>query len=129
MEVHSTEQQAASSRRDTALLILAALALLGSMFAFYYFQGQFNALIRMLMLLGGIAAGLALAYQTALGRSLWGYVSGARTEARKVIWPTRQESLQATLMVGVVVLVVAVLLWGLDTLLLWGVEALTGRGA
>lgn len=129
MEVHSTEQQAGSSHKDTALLVVAAVALLGGMFAFYYFESQFNTLVRMLMLLGGIAAGLALAYQTATGKALWGYIVGARVEARKVVWPTRQESLQATLMIGVVVLIMALLLWGLDSLLLWGVEALTGRGA
>ncbi|HEY1181887.1 MAG TPA: preprotein translocase subunit SecE, partial [Rhodocyclaceae bacterium] len=75
------------------------------------------------------AASLAIAYQTVLGRTLWGYISGSRTELRKVVWPSRQESLQATLMIAVVVLIMALLLWGLDSLLLWGVEILTGRGA
>ena len=128
MDVQSTEQKAVSSHKDTALLALSAAALLGGMFAFYYFEGQFNALIRTLILLGGLAASLALAYQTVSGRALWGYVVGSRTELRKVVWPSRQESVQATLMIAVVVLIMALLLWGLDSLLLWGVEALTGRG-
>ncbi|MGB0221597.1 preprotein translocase subunit SecE [Sinimarinibacterium flocculans] len=99
------------------------------MFAFYYFETQYNALIRVLMLLGGLLVALGVAYQTAAGRSLWGYVVGSRIELRKVVWPTRQESVQATLMIAVVVLIMALLLWGLDSLLLWGVETLTGRGA
>lgn len=129
MEVQSSEQHAGSKHKDTALLAVAVLAMAGSMFAFIYFDGQLNALVRTLILLGGVSAGVALAYQTALGRSLWGYVSGARTELRKVVWPSRQESVQATLMIAVVVLIMALLLWGLDSALLWGVETLTGRGA
>jgi preprotein translocase subunit SecE len=129
MDVQSTEPKAVSSHKDTALLAVSAAVLLGGMFAFYYFEGQFNTLIRTLILLGGLAAGVALGYQTATGRALWGYITGSRTELRKVVWPSRQESVQATLMIAVVVLIMALLLWGLDTLLLWGVETLTGRGA
>ncbi|SER23349.1 preprotein translocase subunit SecE [Solimonas aquatica] len=128
MEVQTTEQKAASSSKDSLLLIAAAVALLGGMFAFYYFEGQFNALVRTLILLVGVAAGLALAYQSTLGRELWSYVLGSRVELRKVVWPTRQESVQTTLMIAVVVLVMALLLWGLDSGLLWIVEKLTGRG-
>jgi preprotein translocase subunit SecE len=127
MEAQNTEKTGSSSK-DTIFLIVAAAALLGGMFAFYYFEGQLNAFVRTLILLAGLVATGALAYQTTLGRDLWGYVTGARTELRKVVWPTRQESVQTTLMIAVVVLVMALLLWGLDSLLLWGVETLTGRG-
>ncbi len=129
MDVQTSEHKVVSPHRDTALLGLSALLLLGGMFAFYYYETQFNILVRTLILLGSFAASLAVAYQTVLGRSLWGYVSGSRTELRKVVWPSRQESLQATLMIAVVVLIMALLLWGLDSLLLWGVEILTGRGS
>lgn len=129
MDVQTTEQKAVSSHKDTALLLAAAVALLGGMFAFYYYEVQFNALVRVLILLGGAAVALALAYQTALGKTLWGYVVGSRIEMRKIVWPSKQESIQATLMIAVVVLIMALLLWGLDSLLLWGVETLTGRGA
>ena len=128
MDTQTTEQQAVSSHKDTALLIAAVAFLVGGMFAFYYFA-QANLALRWLAALGGMAAGLFAAYQTAPGKALWGYVTGARTELRKVVWPTRQESVQATLMIAVVVLIMAVLLWGLDSALLWGVEKLTGRGA
>lgn len=52
----------------------------------------------------------------------------ARVELRKVIWPTRQETLQTTLVVLVMVVVVAIFLWLLDMLLLWAVNGLTGLG-
>ena len=127
MDTQVTEQQAGSSRKDSALLLAALAVLVGSMFAFYYYASEFNALVRVLMLLGGLAVALGLAYQTQLGRDLWGYAVGSRIELRKIVWPSRQESVQATLMIAVVVVVFALLLWGLDSLLLWGVEALTGR--
>lgn len=129
MDIQTTEQQAGSSAKDTALLIAALAVLVGGMVAFYYYATQFNLLVRWLIMLGSLAAALALSYQTRLGREVWGYVVGARIELRKVVWPTRQESVQATLMIAVVVLITALLLWGLDSLLLWGVEAVTGRGA
>jgi preprotein translocase subunit SecE len=69
-----------------------------------------------------------LAYQTTSGKTMWGYIRGSQVELRKTTWPTRQESLQATLMIAVVVLIAALLLWGLDSALLWGVKSVTGRG-
>ncbi|WP_428311142.1 preprotein translocase subunit SecE [Hydrocarboniphaga sp.] len=117
-----------SSRYDSLLLIGSALLLVGGMVAFYWFNGEVNAALRLLILLAALGASVALAYRTHLGQELWGYVVGARTELRKVVWPSRQESLQATLMIAVVVLIMSVLLWGLDSVLLFGVKSLTGRG-
>jgi len=117
-----------SSRYDSLLLLGSAVLLVGGMFAFYWFSGELNAALRLLILLAALGASVALAYRTQIGQDLWGYVVGARTELRKVVWPSRQESLQATLMIAVVVLITSLLLWGLDSLLLFGVKSLTGRG-
>jgi preprotein translocase subunit SecE len=125
----SQKEQQAGSSKDTALLIAATLLIVGGLSAFYYFIGQFNVLVRTLMLLASLGAAAFAAYQTHLGKVMWSYINGAyRIEARKVVWPSRQESIQATLMIAVVVLIMAVLLWGLDGALLWGVKSLTGRG-
>jgi preprotein translocase subunit SecE len=117
-----------STRYDSLLLLGSAVLLVGGMFAFYWFNGDLNAAVRLLILLAALGASVALAYRTQMGRDLWGYVIGARSEMRKVVWPSRQESLQATLMIAVVVLIMSVLLWGLDSVLLYGVKSLTGRG-
>lgn len=122
-------EQAAGSARDTALLGLAMALLVGGLAAFYTVAADLNPAIKALVLLGSIGAALLVAYQTAMGRSLWGYVVGSRIELRKVVWPSKQESVQATLMIAVVVLIMALLLWGLDSLLFWAVQLLTGRGA
>ncbi len=117
-----------ASRFDSLLLLVAFLLVAGGMGAFYYFINDFNALIRTVGLLGTIALALAIAYQTELGRTVWSYITGSRQELRKVVWPSRQESVQATLMIAVVVLILALMLWALDSFLLWGVKGLTGRG-
>ena len=71
-----------------------------------------------------VAAFIAL--QTAKGQAFFGLLKDARTEIRKVVWPTRQETTQTTLIVVAVVLVMALLLWGLDSLLGWLVSTIVG---
>ncbi len=66
------------------------------------------------------------ALQTAKGKSFLVLAKEARTEIRKVVWPTRQETTQTTLIVVAVVLVMALLLWGLDSLLGWAVSLIVG---
>lgn len=126
--MESQTEVSTAPRYDSLLLAAAVLLLIGALASFYYFSSEVNALVRTLGLLAATGISLALAYRTELGRSVWGYIVGARTELRKVVWPSRQETLQATLMIAVVVLITALLLWGLDSLLLWGVKLLTGRG-
>ncbi|OGT32805.1 MAG: preprotein translocase subunit SecE [Gammaproteobacteria bacterium RIFCSPHIGHO2_02_FULL_39_13] len=81
-----------------------------------------------------VAAGLVLAavvlwiaLQTATGHVFWTFAKEARIELRKVVWPTRQETVQTTLVVVAMVVVAALILWGLDTLFFWLVGWLTGQ--
>jgi preprotein translocase subunit SecE len=117
------------SRYDTILLVAALVLLVGGMVIYYVFVPQLSKLPRLLILLGGIAAAVAVVYQTMIGKTLWAYVQGSRVELRKVVWPSRQESLQTTLVIAVFVVLIALLMWGLDSALLYGVGKLTGRGA
>ncbi len=126
MEIQNEES---GSRYDVPLLLLAALLLIGGMVSFYYFDPQLGKLARLGLLLGGVAVAVFLLSRTALGATAWSYLQGANVERRKVVWPTRQESVQTTLMIAVVVLIVAVIMWILDTGLLAGVQYLTGRSA
>ena len=48
-------------------------------------------------------------------------------ELRKVVWPTRQETIQTTLIVVAMVVVAALILWGLDKVFFWLVAWLTGQ--
>lgn len=70
---------------------------------------------------------LAIASQTAGGARMWRFAKDARAELRKVVWPTRQETVQTTLIVVAMVILMALILWGLDSFLLWVVSLLTGQ--
>ena len=67
-----------------------------------------------------------VALKTAKGHAFFTLFKEAKNEIRKVVWPTRQETLQTTVIVVVAVLIVGLLLWGLDTLLGWVVSGFIG---
>ena len=104
-----------------------AVLLAGAVVAFYYFGDQ-SLLLRVIGLIavGGIAA--AVAFQTERGREAWEFMRESRTELRKVVWPTRKETLQTTLIVIAVVALTAVILWIFDGLLAWIVRLLLRQG-
>ena len=116
-----------SSRFDTVKLILSFIILLSGVAAFYYFSDQ-SLLIRVVGLLVVAGISVALLFVTDRGRAIWHFSQEARAEVRKVVWPTRKETLQTTLIVLVMVLIVGVMLWLFDSLLLWGTSILTGQG-
>ena len=112
---------------DTAKLVLAVLVLVGGIAAYYYFENE-SILLRVAGLLVALAIGAVIAFQSLQGRMLWRFIQGSRNEIRKVIWPTRQETLQTTLTVLVFALILGVFFWILDLILLWGTGMLTGQG-
>ena len=90
-----------------------------------YFSAE-PVLYRVLGLVALGAAAAFVAFQTARGQAFAVLLKEARVEIRKVVWPTRQETTQTTLIVVAVVLVMALLLWGLDSLLGWLVSLIVG---
>lgn len=71
-----------------------------------------------------LAFGLAL--MTGQGRAFLEMLKEARVEARKIVWPTKQETWQTTLIVAGVVVVTSLLLWGIDSLFGWLVSSVIG---
>ena len=124
-----SQSEETGSRYDTALLIAAAALLIAGMVSFYYFDPQLSKLPRLAMLLAGMGGCVALVARTATGAATWGYLQGANVERRKVVWPTRKETVQSTMLIAIFVFIVAVLMWGLDSALLTCVQHLTGRSA
>jgi len=114
-----------SSGLDTVKLVFALLLIIGGIFAFYHFA-EYSQLLRVLGLLGVIGVAGFVALQTPSGRGVASFLSESRTEVRKVVWPTRQETMQTTLMVFVMVLIMGIALWLIDMLLMWIVRAVTG---
>jgi preprotein translocase subunit SecE len=115
------------SGMDNAKLVGSVLLIVAGIYAFYYFEA-YSALLRVSGLLALGAVAVALAYQTAIGQRIWQFALDSRIEVRKVVWPTRQETLQTTLVVFIMVLVMGVLLWLFDMLLVAIVKFLTGQG-
>lgn len=111
---------------DTVKLVIALLIAVAAMAAFYIFPDQ-SLLIRVggLLLGGGLA--IAIGLQTSKGRNIWGFFHGAQIEVRKVVWPTRQETVQTTLIVILVVIVISIILWLLDMFLGWSIGSLMGQ--
>lgn len=119
------KSEAKESRFDLLKwLVVAALVVLGVVGNQYYSAEPI--LYRVLALLIMAAAAAFVALQTVKGQAFFGLVKEARVEIRKVVWPTRQETTQTTLIVVAVVLVMALLLWGLDSFLGWLVSLIVG---
>jgi preprotein translocase subunit SecE len=112
---------------DTAKLALAAVIVLVGFVAYYYF-GDASVLLRALAVL--VAAGIAtfVAFQSAQGQALWRFVQSSRVELRKVVWPTREETIQTTIAVRVVALIMGTFFWLLDVGLLYLTSKINGQG-
>ena len=98
-------------------LVVAALVAAAVVGNSYYSNESLLYRIIAIVVLAVVAGFVAL--QTARGASFWALVKGSRTEIRKVVWPTRQETVQTTGIVVLFVVACALLLWGLDSLLGW----------
>ena len=116
-----------TSKLDSLKLVIAILLLVAGIGQFYYYEEE-SLLYRVLALLGIVFVALIFFYMTRMGRGLWEFARDARTEVRKVVWPTRQETVQTTLLVIVMVILVGLMLWLMDMFLRWAVFFLTGQG-
>jgi preprotein translocase subunit SecE len=112
---------------DTLKLAVALLITIAAVVGFYFFADQ-PLVIRLAGLLACVAVAVAVVWQTEKGRNALLFFQGAQIEVRKVVWPTRQETLQTTLIVIIVVIIVAIILWLLDMFLGWSVRSLMGQG-
>ncbi|MET0052630.1 MAG: preprotein translocase subunit SecE [Candidatus Thiodiazotropha sp.] len=119
------KSQVEASGLDTVKLILAVGIIVGAIVGFYYLDA-YSQLLRVLGLLVLIGAATLLAYQTAVGRTIWDFASASRMEVRKVVWPSRQETMQTTLIVFVMVLLMGIVLWLFDMMLGAILRSLTG---
>ena len=127
LDCMSSKVEAAGSKLDSMKLATSVTMLVIGVAGFYYFEGQ-SLLLRVLGLLAVVAVAIAIAWQTDMGRGVLGFMVDARTEVRKVVWPTRGETVQTSLAVFLVVILVGIFLWFLDMFLLWAVRFVTGQG-
>ncbi len=110
---------------DKIKIAVAVLLLAAGMGGFYYLQ-ESATVIRLASVLGGAFAGVAVLWTTAAGQSFFSFAQESAAETRKVVWPTRNETLQATAIVFAFVLVMSLFLWMVDGILLLVVKKLIG---
>ena len=118
-------KETATGPLNIVLWAASVVIVMAAVYANSYFGGE-SLLYRVLGLLAASVVAALIAFQTVQGKAFWLLLKGARTEIRKVVWPTRQETVQTTLIVSLVVIVAGLLLWGLDTLLGWLVSLVIG---
>ncbi len=119
--VSKTEQP--TSAIDTFKLMSAVLVLFAGVVGFYYFEDE-SQLLRVLGMLAVAVIAFLIAATSDAGRRSLAFFKDARVEVRKVVWPTRQETLQTTIAVLFMVVLVAIMLWLFDMFLGWGVSKL-----
>ena len=111
--------------RDRLVWSLIFLLVAGSVVANYYYPDiPWGLRATGWILLACVLGGLALL--TAKGQEIKAFSKEARTELRKVVWPTRQETTQSTFVVVVMVVITALLLWAIDSVLMWLIATFTG---
>lgn len=111
---------------DNIKLVIATLLAISGVAGFYWLADS-PTVLRVLSVLAGLAAAAGVVYFTAPGRQFVAFAVEAREEARKVVWPTRKETLQVTGVVILFVIVMALFLWVVDGILFWVVKTLMGR--
>ena len=99
--------------QDVAWLLLAALLVVGGVYAYYAYE-ELSILIRVGAVLVSLSLAAVVLLRTTRGQNAWQFVQSSRAELRKVVWPNRQETLQTTATVLVIVLILCVFFWLLD---------------
>ena len=124
----ATNSEAQGSVFDTVKLVLALIVLILGIWGFYHYA-QEALLYRVLGVLAAVGVAIVIAATTTKGRSLISFLGSSRSEVRKIVWPTRAETMQTTLMVFIMVVILAIFLWFIDMLLGFGVKSLLAVGS
>jgi preprotein translocase subunit SecE len=123
-----TEQVQVGASPLDAVKLVAAAGLVAAGIAAFYYLSDLPIWLRWIFVLGALVAGAFVGLQSAQGREFWQFVQSSRVELRKIVWPNRQETLQVTLLVFVMVTIMGLFFWGLDSVLGSLTRWLTGQG-
>ena len=112
----SEQVQETATPLDSVKLAAGVLVLAAGVAAFYLF-GTLPIWLRWIIVLAALVLGALVSLQSHQGKIFWAFVQASRIELRKVVWPDRQETLQVTLVVFVMIIVLSLFFWALDSLL------------
>ena len=103
---------------DKIKLAIAAALLAAGIWGYYRLTDSL-LIVRLLPVFGGVLAGAAVAWFSEPGRQFAVFAGESVAEVKKVVWPTRKETIQTTAAVFAFVVVMAVFLWVSDKTLEW----------
>ena len=124
-----TEQVQQGATALDAAKLAAGVAILAAGIAGFYLLSEQPIWLRWIIVLAALTAGALVGLQSYQGKSFWSFVQSSRIELRKVVWPNRQETMQVTIVVFVMIIILGLFFWGLDTLLGALTRWLTGQGS
>ena len=104
---------------DLVKYVIAVVLVAAGVFAFYWFQGEWATWMRVGAVIAGLVLGAIVFMTSGRGPELREFFKETRFELRKVVWPTRQETMRTTWVVMVVVVVVSLILGGFDMVIQW----------
>ena len=113
------------STADQAKLTFSILLVIAGLAGYYLLD---NVWARWGCVLAGLVLGGVVTGFSGYGRRLWTFTEAARIELRKVVWPTRDETLKTTLAVFVFVTIAGIFFWLLDLVLAWATRFWTSTG-
>ena len=113
---------------DKIKLVLAVLLVIAGLAGFYLLKDS-ALILRIASVLAGLVLAAVVVWTSAPGKQFFAFAQESIVETKKVVWPTRKETVQTTGLVLAFVLVMAIFLWIVDALLVWGVKLLMGPGA
>ena len=119
-------EKPAETRLDWAKWLISTVLVLAGLIGNHYYSEVSMPLRTLgwgtvLLLAGWVAS------TTQKGKWVVEFFRDSRLELRKVVWPTREETMQTTLVVAAMVVILALLLWGMDSILVWAIGWLTGQ--
>ena len=113
---------------DKIKLLVAVLLVIAGVAGFYFFADA-PTVVRVLSVIGGLILGALVAGLSAPGKQFFRFALESRDEAKKVVWPTRKETIQMTGVVMAFVVVMSLFLWAVDGILFWLVKLAMGQGS
>jgi len=116
----STNVETVSTSGDRAKVVLAVLAVVAGIIGYYMLSRQPGP-VRLGSIVVGLAVAVGLVWVSGPGRRFYAFALDAYNETRRVVWPTRKESLQVTVVVFGFVLAMAIFLWVVDKTLEWSI--------
>ena len=112
---------------DKIKLAVAFLLVVAGIAGFYYLRDS-AAVLRLASVLVGLLLATAMAWSSEPGKQFLTFGKDSVAEAKRVVWPTRKETLQTTGIVIAFAIVMALFLWAVDASLIMMVNKLMGRG-